>query len=953
MKRINLLSQGVLGFFATLAGLLGGISAQGDPVSSGRAVEAARGWLRMEPAPLGQAQLSVSGAVETVNGEDGAPLYHVVKLEPSGFALVASDDQIVPVLAFSSSGEFRQTPENPLYTLAGRDMAARLKKARAASAAQALVVSDARWARLAAASVASAQTLNSTPSDVRVEPLVLSKWSQSTISDYSGGTLCYNYYTPKNYPCGCVATAMAQISRYHVWPTNGIGVTSYTVTVDSKTATYKTRGGNGAGGAYDWDNMPLDATNATTAECQAIGALTYDLAVAAHTEFTKSSSSSTLQDAMDAFLAFGFASAVYGDLGLITASSTKFYNMINANLDARKPVFFGVEGVNGNHAVVCDGYGYSSGVAYHHINPGWSGTDNAWYNLPTIDTSEDLFTNLFGVVYNVFPKAQGEIISGRALEASGAPIAGATVLATNSQGTVFTNTTDSHGVYAICGVPSNTRCYIGVRKSGYLPTNSSRLTTASGESAAGNVWGANFTLTRVGPPVIATDLADTSVGEGGTASLTFGVLGSAPIYFNWFRNDASYARGTSATLTLTNLQLSDSGSSFYCVASNALGSVTSRVATLTVYVEVADHFVIGKISSPQVAGLPFAATVTACDAAGDALSNYLHGATLQAWNVVSNDSLAEGFESGSLDAWDDQGGGYTMEIDTNTAAVGSNSLTMIGAEGYWDWYYYTWVGGYFYDGLQHTFSDPIQPGTVSFYVRAAQTNASVGYVVAGEEKYRANSVFYFLMDSLDFMGLADPDGVYIYGKTYKANQWYKITLNLNWTARALDFYIDGALVKSNFPFCNTNISDISVVNLFNTSAEEADSIQVWWDQFQFLSGQLGSQIPLSPATITGFKNGVWTGKLTASDLSTNAVVTADDGSGHTGTSNPFVVTNANKLAPVITAQPQGATNLAGTTAVTMTISTVGADPKTFRWRKNGIALSDNGHYSGTDRKSVV
>ncbi len=65
-------------------------------------------------------------------------------------------------------------------------------------------------------------------SDVWVAPLVGSAWGQSSES----GNLCYNYFTPNNWPSGCVATAMAQLMRYYEYPDYGIGSWEYTITVD-------------------------------------------------------------------------------------------------------------------------------------------------------------------------------------------------------------------------------------------------------------------------------------------------------------------------------------------------------------------------------------------------------------------------------------------------------------------------------------------------------------------------------------------------------------------------------------------------------------------------------------------------------------------------------------------------------------------------------------------------
>ena len=60
--------------------------------------------------------------------------------------------------------------------------------------------------------------------------------------------------------------------------------------------------------------------------------------------------------------------------------------MINPNLDSNNPVILGIDDSQGDgHAVVADGYGYKSSTLYHHLNMGWDGEDDVWYNLPNID----------------------------------------------------------------------------------------------------------------------------------------------------------------------------------------------------------------------------------------------------------------------------------------------------------------------------------------------------------------------------------------------------------------------------------------------------------------------------------------------------------------------------------------------------------------------------------------
>ncbi|MEA3208287.1 MAG: large repetitive protein [Chthoniobacter sp.] len=54
------------------------------------------------------------------------------------------------------------------------------------------------------------------------------------------------------------------------------------------------------------------------------------------------------------------------------------------------------------------------------------------------------------------------------------------------------------------------------------------------------------------------------------------------------------------------------------------------------------------------------------------------------------------------------------------------------------------------------------------------------------------------------------------------------------------------------------------------------------------AGSAGA-LTLTPTTASGFSNGVWSGTVTVSTLSTNVVLTASDGAGHTATSNAFDV----------------------------------------------------------------
>ena len=136
--------------------------------------------------------------------------------------------------------------------------------------------------------------------------------------------------------------------------------------------------------------------------------------------------------------------------------------MINPNLDAGLPVLFSVwDQGNSEHAIVCDGYGYQSSTMYHHINMGWGGSDDAWYNIPDIS----YFSVVDSITYNIYTTGTGEIISGRVTDGSGSPLSDITVTATGPGGP-FTATTNSRGIYALAKVQSNSTYTVSVSESG-------------------------------------------------------------------------------------------------------------------------------------------------------------------------------------------------------------------------------------------------------------------------------------------------------------------------------------------------------------------------------------------------------------------------------------------------------------------------------------------------------
>ena len=497
----------------SVIGLICPIPVWAKPTGAAQAKKAVKGWLKSDPRPLGTALGRQIASTETFADAEGEPIYHVVYLQPSGYVIVAADDLVEPIIAFVQSGEYYPSEDNPLGALVGTDMPARIAAARSlqTSADKGAKAQDwsnkkgalrkagerarSKWDQLSAAGEGSVALMGiGSVSDVRVGPLVQSTWGQTTVA----GMSCYNYYTPPyspgtagNYPCGCVATAMAQLIRYHEHPE----------------------------GVYVWSNMPLKPNSSITGvQREAIGLFVYYVAEAVDTTYSAGGSSASLRDASREMVAtYEFGNSIHGRYPAVGAPLN---GMINPNLDAGLPVMLGLSRTGGGHSVVCDGYGYNLSALYHHLNLGWNGSNNAWYALPVVDTSQYQYDVVHTCVYNIYTSGTGEIISGRVTDMAGNPIPGANVTAQVAGGGARQTTTNASGIYAFVHIPSNKNVTLTASKAPHIfvKRNASTGRSLDDAGSSGNVWGIDFASQTASPPIAYSQT--TSALSGNTMSIS-------------------------------------------------------------------------------------------------------------------------------------------------------------------------------------------------------------------------------------------------------------------------------------------------------------------------------------------------------------------------------------------------------------------------------------------------
>jgi uncharacterized repeat protein (TIGR03803 family) len=113
-------------------------------------------------------------------------------------------------------------------------------------------------------------------------------------------------------------------------------------------------------------------------------------------------------------------------------------------------------------------------------------------------------------------------------------------------------------------------------------------TTYGGVGYDGLYWSGNGAVFRLAgsfppeAPMIVTQPANQAVHSGGTADFSVNAASSTPLSYLWQRNGTNIAGATLSSYVTNNVQVSDSGSLFSCLVSNAYGSTASSNATLTV-----------------------------------------------------------------------------------------------------------------------------------------------------------------------------------------------------------------------------------------------------------------------------------------------------------------------------------------------------------------------------------
>ena len=226
-----------------------------------------------------------------------------------------------------------------------------------------------------------------------IEPLLKTEWDQSSP---------FNDQTPDRCPAGCVAIAMSQIMNYYKYPLVGKGSFSYI----SKTNKYR-ESYNFSQPGFSWNDIK-DSYSAfsSSQNKKAVANLVYGCGVSVGMDYTYKGSGAYLNDVPYALISFwnynnntSYRYRPYYD-------SNEWYNLILNELRNKRPVLYGgVDASQGGHAFVIDGC--SEKYNKFHVNWGWGGEFDGYYELEALDPNKYSFSSYQDMIVNFSPEETG------------------------------------------------------------------------------------------------------------------------------------------------------------------------------------------------------------------------------------------------------------------------------------------------------------------------------------------------------------------------------------------------------------------------------------------------------------------------------------------------------------------------------------------------------------------
>lgn len=328
------------------------VKATGKQLSPNQALERALANSKTQRvASAGRLSLSYTESIEEKN------LVYVFNDSKEGFIIVGGDDNMSPILGYSDNGTFDYASAPPALKWWLEQYA---KEASTLLSQNITVLQD-------------------------IEPRAKKTSAQKEAIPYLIQTVWGQTY-PFNLDCpeigddkcvtGCVATAMAQILKYHGYPTKGRYSNRYNWNGQELEFDYENT-------TFNFDEMKDSYYSLSSEEeMNAVANLMSACGIAVDMQYNLEGSS-----ASDTYIAYALTHFFNYDtntryLKRDFFSDEDWEDLIYTELQQKRPVIYGGQAPQGGHQFICDGY---DGNGFFHINWGWAKLADGYYRLSALE----------------------------------------------------------------------------------------------------------------------------------------------------------------------------------------------------------------------------------------------------------------------------------------------------------------------------------------------------------------------------------------------------------------------------------------------------------------------------------------------------------------------------------------------------------------------------------------
>src|SRR6267378_414890 len=395
-------------------------------------------------------------------------------------------------------------------------------------------------------------------------------------------------------------------------------------------------------------------------------------------------------------------------------------------------------------------------------------------------------------------------------------------------------------------------------------------------------------------PSITTQPASQTVTAGQTATFSVATTGTAPLTYQWKKNNLTISGANSSGYTTTATTSSDNTAQFTVTISNTAGTITSNPATLTVNVP------------PSITAQPASQTLTAgqtatfsVTATGTSPLRYqwqrngtpIGGATSASYTTPTTTSV-------------DNGAQFIVAVSNSAGSVNSNAAILT---------------------VNATLVAPaITTQPISQTVTAGQT-AAFSVTASGTAPLN----YQWLKNG--GVVSSGPSASYTTAATIVTDTGAQFTVAVSnsagsMTSNAATLTVNAAPVT---PSITTQPASQTVTAgqtaTFSVTASGTAPLNYQW----LKNGAAVSSGPSASYT---------TPATTTADTGTQFTVAVSNSAGSINSSAATLTVNAAPVAPSITSQPASQTVTAGQTA-TFSVTASGTAPLNYQWLRNGAAVS--------------